>query len=66
MSDFEKELQDMVEGAEDQVEEKLPTIEEQKRIAAELKKLEEAGELTPEILEEYFGKFYAKTDAPIH
>ncbi len=66
MSDFEKELQEMAQGAEDQPEEKLPTIEEQKRIAAELKKLEEAGELTPEVLEEYFGKFYAKTDTPIH
>ncbi|GAM59366.1 chromosome segregation ATPase [Vibrio ishigakensis] len=66
MSDFEKELQEMAQGAEEQPEEKLPTIEEQKRIAAELKKLEEAGELTPEVLEEYFGKFYAKTDTPIH
>ncbi len=66
MSDFEKELQEMAQSAEDQPEEKLPTIEEQKRIAAELKKLEEAGELTPEVLEEYFGKFYAKTDTPIH
>lgn len=66
MSDFEKELQEMAQGAEDQPEEKLPTIEEQKRIAAELKKLEDAGELTPEVLEEYFGKFYAKTDTPIH
>lgn len=33
----------------------LPSIEEQKRIAAELKALEEKGELTPEILEKYFG-----------
>ncbi|WP_337992937.1 ATPase [Enterovibrio qingdaonensis] len=33
----------------------LPTLEEQKRIAAELKALEEKGELTPEILEKYFG-----------
>ncbi len=33
----------------------LPSMEEQKRIAAELKALEEKGELTPEILEKYFG-----------
>ncbi|PKF50435.1 ATPase [Enterovibrio nigricans] len=33
----------------------LPTLEEQKRIAAELKALEAKGELTPEILEKYFG-----------
>jgi len=31
----------------------IPSIEEQKRIVAELKRLEEAGELTPEILEEF-------------
>ncbi|EOD81341.1 hypothetical protein D515_04243 [Grimontia indica] len=33
----------------------LPSMDEQKRIAAELKALEEKGELTPEILEKYFG-----------
>ncbi|SFO99455.1 ATPase [Enterovibrio norvegicus] len=33
----------------------LPSMEEQKRIAAELKALEEKGELTPEVLEKYFG-----------
>lgn len=27
---------------------------------------EEKGELTPEILEHYFGKFSADTDAPVH
>ncbi|MCW8328600.1 ATPase [Photobacterium sp. SDRW27] len=31
----------------------IPSIDEQKRIVAELKRLEEAGELTPEILEEF-------------
>ncbi|MDX1302173.1 ATPase [Photobacterium sp.] len=31
----------------------IPSIEEQKRIVAELKRLEDAGELTPEILEEF-------------
>ena len=33
----------------------LPSLEEQKRIVAELKALEEKGELTPEVLEQYFG-----------
>ncbi|WP_158174530.1 restriction endonuclease subunit S domain-containing protein [Grimontia hollisae] len=33
----------------------LPSMEEQKRIAAEIKALEAKGELTPEILEKYFG-----------
>lgn len=33
----------------------LPSIEEQKRIVAELKALEERNELTPEILAKYFG-----------
>ncbi|MGF1767971.1 ATPase [Enterovibrio makurazakiensis] len=33
----------------------LPSLEDQKRIAAELKALEEKGELTPEVLEKYFG-----------
>ena len=31
----------------------IPSIDEQKRIVEELKRLEEAGELTPEILEEF-------------
>ncbi|OBT09473.1 chromosome partitioning protein ParA [Vibrio sp. UCD-FRSSP16_10] len=66
MSDFEKDLEAMAAEAEDQPEQQLPSIEEQKQIAAELKKLEEAGELTPEVLEQYFGKFYAKNEAPIH
>ncbi|GEA50706.1 hypothetical protein VIN01S_15100 [Vibrio inusitatus NBRC 102082] len=66
MSDFEKDLEAIALEAEDQPEEKLPSIEEQKQIVEELKKLEAAGELTPEILEQHFGKFYAKSDAPIH
>nr|WP_152820901.1 restriction endonuclease subunit S [Vibrio sp. B1Z05] len=56
----------MAEQAGDEPEEKLPSIEEQKKIAAELKKLEEAGELTPEILEQYFGKFYSESETPVH
>jgi restriction endonuclease S subunit len=31
----------------------IPSLDEQKLIVAELKRLEEAGELTPEILEEF-------------
>ncbi|KLV04058.1 ATPase [Photobacterium aquae] len=31
----------------------IPSLEEQQRIVAELKRLEEAGELTPELLEAY-------------
>ncbi|PSW05188.1 restriction endonuclease subunit S [Photobacterium lipolyticum] len=31
----------------------IPSMEEQKRIVAELKRLEDTGELTPEILEEF-------------
>ncbi|WP_428773472.1 restriction endonuclease subunit S [Vibrio sp.] len=66
MSDFEKELELMSEEAEQQPEVALPSLEDQQAIAAELKKLEAEGKLTPEILEHYFGQFYAKTDAPIH
>ncbi|MUI54423.1 restriction endonuclease subunit S [Aliivibrio fischeri] len=66
MSDFEKELQEMVQQEADKPEEALPSIEEQKAIVAELKRLEEAGELTPEVLEAHFGKFSADDRAPIH
>jgi restriction endonuclease S subunit len=66
MSDFEKELEAMQLEMGDEPEVKLPTLDEQKQIAAELKKLEEAGELTPEVLEQYFGKFNDKSNAPIH
>ncbi|WP_194436548.1 restriction endonuclease subunit S [Vibrio fluminensis] len=66
MSDFEKELEAMTQQVADEPEVALPSIDEQKAIAAELKRLEEAGELTPEVLEQYFGKFYSKTDTPIH
>ncbi|MDA9557116.1 restriction endonuclease subunit S [Vibrio sp.] len=66
MSDFEKELQDMVDPNDDEPEVGLPSIEEQKAIAAKLKKLEEEGKLTPEILEEHFGQFYSTSDKPVH
>ncbi|RJX75355.1 restriction endonuclease subunit S [Vibrio sinensis] len=66
MSDFAKELEAMTQQMGDEPEVKLPSIEEQKAIAAELKKLEAEGKLTPEVLEQFFGKFYAETDTPVH
>ncbi|MDC5720678.1 restriction endonuclease subunit S [Vibrio europaeus] len=66
MSDFEKELEQMSQDMGSEPEVALPSLDEQKSIAAELKKLEAEGKLTPEVLEEYFGKFYTKTDTPIH
>ncbi len=65
MSDFEKELEMMSQEVANEPEEQLPSIEEQKAIAAELKQLEAEGKLTPEILEQYFGKFNKKSQ-PIH
>lgn len=66
MSDFEQELQAISEQANQEPEVKLPSLEEQQAIVAELKKLEAEGKLTPEVLEQYFGQFAAKGDAPIH
>lgn len=66
MSDFEKELAEMTQKLGDEPEKKLPSVEEQKAIAEKLKKLEAEGALTPEILEEYFGKFNEKSNVPIH
>lgn len=66
MSDFEQQLQAMSEEANQEPEVKLPSLEEQKQIAAELKKLEAEGKLTPEVLEHYFGQFAQKGGAPIH
>lgn len=66
MSDFEKELEQMSQEMGDEPEVALPSIDEQKAIAQELKKLEAEGKLTPEVLEQYFGKFYAKSDKPVH
>ncbi len=66
MSDFDKELELMSQEMGDEPEVALPSMEEQKAIAAELKKLEAEGKLTPEVLEQYFGKYFAKTDAPVH
>ncbi|MGY5450423.1 ATPase [Agarivorans sp. MS3-6] len=41
------------EGIEQEPELPIPSMEEQKAVVAELKRLEEAGELTPEILEAF-------------
>lgn len=66
MSDFEKDLEQMSQQAGDEPEEKLPSLEEQKAVVAELKKLEAEGKLTAEVLEQHFGKFNKKNNAPIH
>ncbi len=66
MNDFEKELAQISQEASQEPEVKLPTLEEQKQIATELKKLEAEGKLTPEILEQYFGKFNQKNSVPVH
>ncbi len=66
MSDFEKELQQISSEMGTEPEVALPSLEEQKAIAAELKQLEAEGKLTPEVLEQYFGKFFAETDTPLH
>ena len=61
-----KDLQQQVEPLDDITEEALPTIEEQKKIVAELKKLEAEGKLTPEVMESYFGKFYTEENQTQH
>ncbi|MBY8119931.1 restriction endonuclease subunit S [Vibrio fluvialis] len=66
MSDFEKELEQMSQEMGSEPEVALPNLEEQKAIAAELKKLEAEGKLTPEVMEQYFGKFFAESDTPVH
>lgn len=66
MSDLEKELENMAleMGTEDET--KLPTLEEQKAVVEELKRLEKEGKLTPEVLEKHFGQFNKDSDKPIH
>lgn len=66
MSDFNEELAAMLEQEQGNEEVKLPTLEEQKAIVAELKKLEAEGNLTPEVLEQHFGQFFSETDTPVH
>ncbi|MFC1233737.1 restriction endonuclease subunit S [Vibrio sp. F74] len=66
MSDLEKELENMAleMGTEDET--KLPTLEEQKAVVEELKRLEKEGKLTPEVLEKHFGQFNKNSDKLIH
>lgn len=66
MSDFEKELENMAAEMGDEEEVKLPSLEEQKAVVEELKRLEAEGKLTPEVLEKHFGQFNKKPSRPIH
>ncbi|MCG3728697.1 restriction endonuclease subunit S [Vibrio cincinnatiensis] len=66
MNDFEKELEMMAQEMDEQPEVALPSLDEQKAVVAELKKLEAEGKLTPEVLEAHFGKFFAQSETPIH
>lgn len=66
MSDFEKELELMSQELGDEPEVKLPSLDEQQAIVAELKQLEEEGKLTPEVLEQFFGKYYATAEKSVH
>ena len=66
MTDFEKELEAMAEQVDEQSEQPLPSIEEQKAIVEKFKKLEAKGKLTPEILEAHFAQFNDKNSPPIH
>ncbi|EGQ8528764.1 restriction endonuclease subunit S [Vibrio cholerae] len=66
MNDFEKELELMSQQVAEEPETQLPSLDEQKAIAEKLKQLETEGQLTPEVLEAYFGQYYAKTETPIH
>ncbi len=66
MNDFEKELEMMSQQVAEEPEMQLPSLDEQKAIAEKLKQLEAEGKLTPEVLEAYFGQYYAKTETPIH
>ncbi|MDF2152693.1 restriction endonuclease subunit S [Vibrio sp. CAU 1672] len=66
MNDFEQELEVISQEVAKEPEVKLPSLEEQKQIVAELKKLEAEGKLTPEVLEKHFGKFNQKNAEPVH
>ncbi|SIO96866.1 chromosome partitioning protein ParA [Vibrio spartinae] len=66
MNDFEQELAALAEQDGGQKEATLPSLDEQKAIVAKLKELEAKGELTPEVLEEYFGQYAADAGVPIH
>lgn len=58
MSELDDMLSQMEPESENEV--PLPSLEEQKAIAAKLKELEEKGELTPEVLAQYFSQFEQK------
>ncbi|WP_086980719.1 chromosome partitioning protein ParA [Vibrio aphrogenes] len=64
--DIEKELEAMSAEMTEAPETPLPSLEEQKAIVAKLKKLEQEGKLTPEVLEEHFGKFNDDEARPVH
>ncbi|KUI98300.1 hypothetical protein [Vibrio sp. MEBiC08052] len=66
MNDFEQELAALAEQDGGQEEAKLPSLDEQKAIVAKLKELEAKGELTPEVLEAYFGQYAADAGVPVH
>ncbi|NOE83756.1 restriction endonuclease subunit S [Vibrio cholerae] len=66
MNDFEKVLELMSQQVAEEPETQLPSLDEQKAIAEKLKQLEAEGKLTPEVLDAYFGQYYAKTETPIH
>ncbi len=55
MNDFEQELKAMEDEAANEI--PLPSIEEQRAIVAKLKSLEEKGELTPEVMAEFFADY---------
>ncbi|MFV0576751.1 MAG: restriction endonuclease subunit S [Vibrio sp.] len=65
-NDFETELEQISAAMTDAPETPLPSIEEQKAIVAKLKQLEAEGKLTPEVLEEHFGKFNDDEARPVH
>ncbi|MGL5430603.1 MAG: restriction endonuclease subunit S [Vibrio sp.] len=66
MNDFEQELELISQQAAQEPETKLPSLEEQKAIAEQLKQLEAQGKLTPEVLESYFGQYYSTQQTPVH
>lgn len=65
-NDIEKELDQISSEMTDAPETPLPSLEEQKVVVAKLKQLEAEGKLTPEVLEEHFGKFNDQDARPVH
>ncbi|MCE2571331.1 hypothetical protein [Motilimonas eburnea] len=60
MSDFEQQLKAMEDEAANET--PLPSIEEQRAIVEKLKALEEKGELTPEVMAEFFAAYSDETN----